>query len=190
MPRQELNLNIYIFTPSELWTLLIMSLLIFKAWRNKFFIGTRALLTCPSDQRYSYDDFGDGCISWFSWSIRCSFSCCGTYNATFSSLLILFSVNILSTNWCLVLMSCCWSFQVVGSRNWPLVSRYRAAVRTQSPKVEMIDGLYKPLPNGDDDGIIRYRKLKLWSSPVNHMLRHIVYVNTAVTEISVTFQKS
>lgn len=47
-------------------------------------------------------------------------------------------------------------FQVVGSRNWPLISRYRAAVRTQSPKLEMIDALYKPLENGTDAGIIRY----------------------------------
>ncbi|KAF9595656.1 hypothetical protein IFM89_001557 [Coptis chinensis] len=29
---------------------------------------------------------------------------------------------------------------VVGSRSWPLISRYRASVRTQSPKVEMIEG--------------------------------------------------
>ncbi|KAL6143953.1 hypothetical protein ACLB2K_054648 [Fragaria x ananassa] len=44
---------------------------------------------------------------------------------------------------------------VVGSRSWPLISRYRAAVRTQSPKLEMIDALYKPLANGKDDSIIR-----------------------------------
>ncbi|KAL0001598.1 hypothetical protein SO802_015379 [Lithocarpus litseifolius] len=44
---------------------------------------------------------------------------------------------------------------VVGSRSWPLISRYRASVRTQSPKVEMIDALYKPLEDGSDDGIIR-----------------------------------
>ncbi|KAG1327188.1 putative protein argonaute 16 [Cocos nucifera] len=44
---------------------------------------------------------------------------------------------------------------VVGSRYWPLISRYRASVRTQSPKVEMIDSLYKPQANGQDDGILR-----------------------------------
>ncbi|XP_020555003.1 protein argonaute 16 isoform X2 [Sesamum indicum] len=44
---------------------------------------------------------------------------------------------------------------VVGSRSWPLISRYRAAVRTQSPKVEMIESLFKPLANGEDDGIMR-----------------------------------
>jgi eukaryotic translation initiation factor 2C len=47
------------------------------------------------------------------------------------------------------------SCQVVGSRYWPLISRYRASVRTQSPKVEMIDYLFKPLDDMKDDGIIR-----------------------------------
>ncbi|KAI3953553.1 hypothetical protein MKW92_019372 [Papaver armeniacum] len=44
---------------------------------------------------------------------------------------------------------------VVGSRSWSLVSRYRAFVHMQSPKVEMIGSLYKVLPNGEDDGIMR-----------------------------------
>ncbi|KAG8387057.1 hypothetical protein BUALT_Bualt03G0213700 [Buddleja alternifolia] len=44
---------------------------------------------------------------------------------------------------------------VVGSRSWPLISRYRAAVRTQSSKVEMIESLFKPLANGEDDGIMK-----------------------------------
>ncbi|CAL5406248.1 unnamed protein product [Camellia sinensis] len=44
---------------------------------------------------------------------------------------------------------------VVGSCSWPLISRYRAALRTQSSKVEMIESLYKPLANGKDDGIMR-----------------------------------
>ncbi|KAJ1422755.1 Ribonuclease H-like superfamily [Sesbania bispinosa] len=34
---------------------------------------------------------------------------------------------------------------VVGSRRWPLISRYRASVRTQSSKVEIIDALYTSL---------------------------------------------
>lgn len=48
-----------------------------------------------------------------------------------------------------------FTLQVVGSRCWPLISRYRASVRTQSPKVEMIDSLFKPLYDGKDDGIMR-----------------------------------
>ncbi|KAK9924461.1 hypothetical protein M0R45_032828 [Rubus argutus] len=44
---------------------------------------------------------------------------------------------------------------VVGSLEWPLISRYRAAVRTQKvPKAEIIDSLYKPLESGEDDGIM------------------------------------
>ncbi|KMS98061.1 hypothetical protein BVRB_4g096180 [Beta vulgaris subsp. vulgaris] len=45
---------------------------------------------------------------------------------------------------------------VVGSRGWPSISRYRASVRTQSPKVEIIDALFKPVPGtNQDDGMIR-----------------------------------
>ncbi|GAY50846.1 hypothetical protein CUMW_129820 [Citrus unshiu] len=44
---------------------------------------------------------------------------------------------------------------VVSSRHWPLISRYRAAVRTQSPKVEMIDSLFKKVSDTEDEGIIR-----------------------------------
>ncbi|KNA14752.1 hypothetical protein SOVF_104810 isoform A [Spinacia oleracea] len=44
---------------------------------------------------------------------------------------------------------------VVSSRCWPSIYRYRASVRSQSPKVEMIDSLYKPLPGDKDGGIIR-----------------------------------
>lgn len=43
---------------------------------------------------------------------------------------------------------------VVSSLGWPLISRYRASVCTQSPRLEMIDSLFKP--EGDDDrGLIR-----------------------------------
>ncbi|KAH0932582.1 hypothetical protein HID58_009699, partial [Brassica napus] len=47
---------------------------------------------------------------------------------------------------------------VVGSKNWPLISRYRAAVRTQSPKMEMIDSLFQPVedPVNGDNGIMKY----------------------------------
>lgn len=44
---------------------------------------------------------------------------------------------------------------VVASREWPLISRYRASVRTQSPKVEMIEALHKRLPTGKDVGMIK-----------------------------------
>ncbi|KAF3329644.1 Protein argonaute 4B [Carex littledalei] len=37
-----------------------------------------------------------------------------------------------------------YNFQVVSSRQWPLIFKYRAFVHTQSPKLEMIDSLFKP----------------------------------------------
>ena len=44
---------------------------------------------------------------------------------------------------------------MVSSRQWPSISRYRASVRTQSPKVEMIDSLFKSVSEKEDEGIIR-----------------------------------
>jgi hypothetical protein len=64
--------------------------------------------------------------------------------------------------------------EVVGSRCWPLISRYRASVRSQSPKVEMIDALFKPLDNGNDDGIIRF-DLIYWTIAILYDL-HPFYV--------------
>ena len=45
---------------------------------------------------------------------------------------------------------------MVSSRQWPLISKYRASVRTQSPKVEMIDSLFKKTSETEDDGIMRW----------------------------------
>ncbi|CAI9271842.1 unnamed protein product [Lactuca saligna] len=44
---------------------------------------------------------------------------------------------------------------VVSSRKWPQISRYRASVRAQSARVEMIDGLFKPISHDKDEGMIR-----------------------------------
>ncbi|CAL5434090.1 unnamed protein product [Camellia sinensis] len=51
---------------------------------------------------------------------------------------------------------------VVSSRQWPLISRYRASVRTQSPKVEMIDSLYKRVSESEDEGIMRELLLEFY----------------------------
>ena len=45
---------------------------------------------------------------------------------------------------------------VVSSSQWPLVSKYKASVCTQSVKAEMIDSLVKPMSNKDDESIIRF----------------------------------
>uniref|UniRef100_A0A803LZQ6 Uncharacterized protein n=1 Tax=Chenopodium quinoa TaxID=63459 RepID=A0A803LZQ6_CHEQI len=47
------------------------------------------------------------------------------------------------------------SIAAVVSSRASSIYRYRASVRSQSPKVEMIESLYQPLPTGEDGGIIR-----------------------------------
>ncbi|KAL6599513.1 hypothetical protein ACP70R_045650 [Stipagrostis hirtigluma subsp. patula] len=71
---------------------------------------------------------------------------------------------------------------VVGSRRWPLISQYRASVRTQSPKVEMIDSLFKPLENGGDDGIIRELLLDFYQSSQQRKPAHIIIFRDGVSE--------
>ncbi|XP_007049194.2 PREDICTED: protein argonaute 16 [Theobroma cacao] len=71
---------------------------------------------------------------------------------------------------------------VVGSRCWPLISRYRASVRTQSPKLEMIDALYKPLANGNDDGIIRELLLDFFKTSNGCKPKQIIVFRDGVSE--------
>ncbi|KAI4305738.1 hypothetical protein L6164_029086 [Bauhinia variegata] len=71
---------------------------------------------------------------------------------------------------------------VVGSRCWPLISRYRASVRAQSSKVEMIEALYKPLANGNDDGIIRELLLDFYSSSDGRKPTQIIVFRDGVSE--------
>lgn len=73
-------------------------------------------------------------------------------------------------------------FKVVGSRCWPLISRYRASVRTQSPKVEMIDALYKPLANGNDDGMIRELLVDFFQTSNGRKPAQIVIFRDGVSE--------
>ncbi|KAL3652627.1 Protein argonaute 16 [Castilleja foliolosa] len=71
---------------------------------------------------------------------------------------------------------------VVGSRSWPLISRYRAAVRTQSSKVEMIESLCKPLANGDDDGIMRELLLDFYKTSNGRKPSQIIIFRDGVSE--------
>uniref|UniRef100_A0A0D9XB38 Piwi domain-containing protein n=1 Tax=Leersia perrieri TaxID=77586 RepID=A0A0D9XB38_9ORYZ len=71
---------------------------------------------------------------------------------------------------------------VVGSRSWPLISRYRASVRTQSPKVEMIDSLFKPLDDGKDDGIIRELLLDFYKTSQQRKPKQIIIFRDGVSE--------
>ncbi|PKA57956.1 Protein argonaute 4B [Apostasia shenzhenica] len=71
---------------------------------------------------------------------------------------------------------------VVSSRQWPLISKYRASVRTQSPKVEMIDSLFKPASGNDDDGIIRELLVDFYTSSGKRKPDQIIIFRDGVSE--------
>ncbi|KAK9282596.1 hypothetical protein L1049_010813 [Liquidambar formosana] len=71
---------------------------------------------------------------------------------------------------------------VVSSRQWPLVSRYRASVRAQSPKVEMIANLFKPMSANEDQGIIRELLLEFYASSGKRKPEQIIIFRDGVSE--------
>ncbi|XWS74255.1 hypothetical protein CRYUN_Cryun02cG0199900 [Craigia yunnanensis] len=71
---------------------------------------------------------------------------------------------------------------VVSSRQWPLISRYRASVRTQSPKVEMIDSLLKRVSDKEDDGIMREVLLDFYTSSGKRKPDQIIIFRDGVSE--------
>ncbi|GAB4859397.1 hypothetical protein Ancab_010860 [Ancistrocladus abbreviatus] len=71
---------------------------------------------------------------------------------------------------------------VVGSLSWPHISRYRAAVRTQSPKVEMIDCLFKPSANGEDNGIMRELFTDFYDTSKGRKPEQIIVFRDGVSE--------
>ncbi|CAI9781689.1 unnamed protein product [Fraxinus pennsylvanica] len=78
---------------------------------------------------------------------------------------------------------------VVSSRQWPLISRYRAAVRTQSPKLEMIDSLFKPVEftkdqkvETVDQGIFRELLMDFYQSSEGKKPEHIIIFRDGVSE--------
>lgn len=70
---------------------------------------------------------------------------------------------------------------VVSSRNWPILSRYRASVRSQSAKLEMIDSLFKPLPNKDDAGIVRELLMDFYESSGQTKPSQIIIFRSTLT---------
>ncbi|KAF2292325.1 hypothetical protein GH714_019160 [Hevea brasiliensis] len=71
---------------------------------------------------------------------------------------------------------------VVGSLCWPHISRYRASVRAQSPKEEMIDALYNPLANGKDDGMMRKLLENFCHTSNGNKPKHIIVFKNGVAE--------
>ncbi|KAL7199440.1 hypothetical protein ACSBR2_021666 [Camellia fascicularis] len=74
---------------------------------------------------------------------------------------------------------------VVSSRQWPLISRYRAFVRTQSPKVEMIDSLYKRVSETEDEGIMRELLLQFYVTSGKRKPDQIIIFRDGVSESQV-----
>ncbi|KAM0005101.1 putative post-transcriptional gene silencing PAZ-Argonaute family [Helianthus debilis subsp. tardiflorus] len=71
---------------------------------------------------------------------------------------------------------------VVSSRKWPLISRYRASVRSQSARVEMIDALFKPVSAVEDDGMIRELLMDFYQSTPKLKPEHIIIFRDGVSE--------
>ncbi|XP_058745122.1 protein argonaute 4-like [Vicia villosa] len=74
---------------------------------------------------------------------------------------------------------------VVGSRQWPLISKYKACVRSQGSKVEMIDNLFKPVPGPKgttkDEGIIRELVMEFYLSS-RKIPKNIIIFRDGVSE--------
>ncbi|KAD7478368.1 hypothetical protein E3N88_01504 [Mikania micrantha] len=71
---------------------------------------------------------------------------------------------------------------VVSSRKWPLISCYRASVRSQSARVEMIDGLFKPISPQKDEGMIRELLEDFYQSTAKQKPEHIIIFRDGVSE--------
>ncbi|GKB83744.1 argonaute 4A-like protein [Tanacetum coccineum] len=72
---------------------------------------------------------------------------------------------------------------VVSSRKWPLISQYRASVRAQSARVEMIDGLFKPVSPDKDEGMIRELLTDFYTSTTRQLKpQHIIIFRDGVSE--------
>nr|TKV90300.1 hypothetical protein SEVIR_9G019500v2 [Setaria viridis] len=66
-------------------------------------------------------------------------------------------------------------------REWSLISKYRALVRSQSPKMEMIDSLFKPRGT-DDDGLIRECLIDFYTSSGKRKPDQIIIFRDGVSE--------
>ncbi|KAM0058620.1 putative post-transcriptional gene silencing PAZ-Argonaute family [Helianthus debilis subsp. tardiflorus] len=71
---------------------------------------------------------------------------------------------------------------VVSSRHWPSISRYRASVRTQSPKLEMVDSLFKKVSDTEDEGIMKEVLLDFYVSSAKRKPDQIIIFRDGVSE--------
>ncbi|KAJ4771651.1 Argonaute family protein [Rhynchospora pubera] len=74
---------------------------------------------------------------------------------------------------------------VVSSMQWPLISKYRASVHAQSPRLEMIDSLFKPKVTDygpKDEGIIRELLVDFYTSSGKRKPDHVIIFRDGVNE--------
>ncbi|KAJ0854098.1 putative post-transcriptional gene silencing PAZ-Argonaute family protein [Helianthus annuus] len=71
---------------------------------------------------------------------------------------------------------------VVSSRKWPLISQYRASVRAQSARCEMIDALFKPVSPNEDEGMIRELLVDFYQSTPKLKPAHMIIFRDGVSE--------
>ncbi|MFS7921905.1 putative post-transcriptional gene silencing PAZ-Argonaute family [Helianthus anomalus] len=71
---------------------------------------------------------------------------------------------------------------IVGSQSWPLISRYKACVRTQSSKVEMIQGLFEPQEDGTDNGMMSELLLEFYRTSNKRKPTQIIVFRDGVSE--------
>ncbi|KAM3413438.1 hypothetical protein ACQJBY_004554 [Aegilops geniculata] len=74
---------------------------------------------------------------------------------------------------------------VVSSREWPLISKYRATVHTQSPKQEMMASLFKPRGT-EDDGLIRESLIDFYTSSGKRKPDQVIIFRDGVSESQFT----
>ncbi|KAK9101079.1 hypothetical protein Scep_024509 [Stephania cephalantha] len=70
---------------------------------------------------------------------------------------------------------------VVSSRQWPLISSYRASVKTQPARSEMIASLFKPVEDRDE-GLVRELLLDFYASSGKRKPEHIIIFRDGVSE--------
>ncbi|VAH24068.1 unnamed protein product [Triticum turgidum subsp. durum] len=75
--------------------------------------------------------------------------------------------------------------RVVSSREWPLISKYRATVHTQSPKQEMMASLFKPRGT-EDDGLIRESLIDFYTSSGKRKPDQVIIFRDGVSESQFT----
>ncbi|CAL5096638.1 unnamed protein product [Urochloa decumbens] len=74
---------------------------------------------------------------------------------------------------------------VVSSRHWPQISKYRASVHTQSPRLEMMSSLFKPRGT-EDDGLIKESLLDFYTSSGKRKPDNIIIFRDGVSESQFT----